>query len=86
MDKVQKQYESRNNESMELTRRAFEFSDTPDIPFIFNTANYFSFGYSPDDIPDDYYTSSAGMYKHQISQFENHFPLIEDNYVPYLMP
>ena len=86
MNSVARQYEARDTESMELTRRAFEFEDTKDIPFVFNTANYFSFGYSPDELPDDYYTSIQAMYDRQIGQFENHFPLIEDNYVPYLMP
>ena len=70
MDTVQKQYETRNKDSMELTKRAFEFEDMKDIPLIFNTSNYFSFGYSPDEIPADYYTSIESMYSHQVAQFE----------------
>ena len=69
MDSIAKRYEERNTVSMELTRRAFEFVDTKDVPFIFNTANYFSFGYSPDELPDNYYTSIQGMYDRQVGQF-----------------
>ncbi len=86
MDSVKKTYEAQNAESMELIKGAFEFKDMKDIPFVFNMSNYFSFGYSPEELPDDYYTSPEVMYKRQISQFENHFPIIEDNFVPYLMP
>ena len=86
MGTVQDLYKDRNTESMELTRRAFEFRDTKDVPFIFNTANYFSFGYAPEELPDDYYTSPQAMLDRQTRQFENHFRCIEDNYVPYLMP
>jgi uroporphyrinogen-III decarboxylase len=72
---------------MSLIKDAFNFKDTIDVPFIFNTANYFSFGYSPEEIPEDYYTNPASMYRRQVEQFTNHFSLpIEDNYVPYLMP
>lgn len=86
MDTVKRKFKERNAESMELTRRAFEFEDMKEVPFVFNTANYFSFGYSPDELPADYYTSIEAMYRRQIAQFERHFPLIEDDYVPYLMP
>jgi len=86
MESLVKKYESRNEESKYLTKKAFEYKNMKDIPFIFNTANYFSFGYPPDEIPDDYYNTPEAMYKRQNEQFENHFPLIKDNYVPYLMP
>lgn len=86
MSSLAEKYEQRNSESIELTKRAFQWKEMKDIPFIFNTANYFSFGYSPEELPDDYYETPEAMYKRQIRQFENHFPLIEDNYVPYLMP
>lgn len=87
MDIIQELYKQRNSVSMELIKDAFQFKDMEDIPFIFNTANYFSFGYRPEEIPDDYYTNPASMYARQVEQFENHLKLpIEDNYVPYLMP
>jgi uroporphyrinogen-III decarboxylase len=86
MDSLADKYKQRNKISMELTNAAFEWKDSKDIPFIFNTANYFSFGYSRDELPKDYYETPEAMYRRQIQQFENHYPLIEDNYVPYLMP
>lgn len=86
MDTVSGLYRERNEKSMQRIRDAFNFRDTGDTPFIFNTANYFSFGYPPGEIPDDYYTSPKAMLKRQIAQFLNHHSLIDDDYVPYLMP
>lgn len=86
MDNIYEMYEERNRTSMQLVKNAFEFKESKDVPFIFNTANYFSFGYPPEELPADYYTSIESMYKRQIAQFENHYDLVEDNYVPYLMP
>ena len=79
MDKIKELYEKRDAASKELIRRAFEFQEPKEVPFVFNTANYFSFGYSPEELPEDYYTDPAAMYKRQIGQFENQLSLIEDD-------
>ena len=86
MDRISQLYKKRNLESMKLIKDAFNFRVSKDTPFIFNTANYFSFGYATDEIPDDYYTDPKVMMEKQIAQFEHHYEIIEDNFVPYLMP
>lgn len=84
MDQINSLYTMRSLKSKELISKAFNFKNGNHVPFIINTANYFSFGYE-DEIPDDYYTNPESMYRRQIKQFENHIA-IKDNYVPYLMP
>lgn len=86
MDNIHEMYKKRNERSMSLIKDAFEFKKLDDVPYIINNANYFLFGYSQNEIPKDYITNPGTMYKRQISQFENHYNLLEDNYVPYLMP
>ena len=86
MDKVPSLYADRNSRSMDLIKRAFDFEEPKEVPFIFNTSNYFSFGYPPEELPEDYYITPASMYERQVRQFENHFNVIDDHYVPYLMP
>ncbi len=86
MDNIPGLYKERNEKTMELIEKTFNFKNSTEAPFIINNANYFSFGYSKEELPEDYYTSPESMYKRQVTQFENHFDLVEDNYVPYLMP
>jgi uroporphyrinogen-III decarboxylase len=86
MDNLQSKYQKRNEKSMELVNNAFSFKEAKEVPFIFNTANYFSFGYPEEELPEDYYTSIESMYNRQIEQFQRHYDLLEDNFVPYLMP
>ncbi len=70
MSSLTEKYEQRNRESFELTKMAFEWKEMKDVPFIFNTANYFSFGYAPEELPDDYYETPEAMYKRQIQQLQ----------------
>jgi len=86
MDRIPELYEKRNEYTMQLVEDAFNFKEGKDTPFLFNTANYFSFGYKPEDVPEDYYTDPQSQYENQIRQFERHYELIDDNYYPYLMP
>lgn len=86
MDNIAELYQKRNDYTLQLLDDAYNFRDVKDIPFLFNTANYFSFGYPPEEVPVDYYTSRESQYNNQIGQFERHYELIDDNFVPYLMP
>lgn len=86
MDNIPELYKERNKRTMELVEKTFEFKNSKEAPFIINNANYFLFGYSKNEIPEDYISNPESMYKRQVAQFENHFNLVEDNYVPYLMP
>lgn len=86
MDDIQKLYEKRNAVSKEIFDRAFAFKSTDACPFVVNNANYFLFGERPQEIPDDYFTSPASMYQRQVRQFKRHYELVEDHFVPYLMP
>lgn len=84
MDTIKKLYSGRVHESKSLITDTFRFQNNS-VPFIINTANYFSFGYG-DQIPKAYYTSGESMYRRQIEQFRSHYDLVCDDYVPYLMP
>ncbi len=86
MDNIPQLYEARNQKTMELVTETFNFNNAAGAPFIINNANYFLFGYPESEIPDDYITNPETMYKRQVAQFQRHFELVEDNYVPYLMP
>jgi uroporphyrinogen-III decarboxylase len=86
MDNVPEKYKARNQKTMELVTETFDFKNVDDAPIIMNSANYFLFGYPESEIPDDYFTNPEIMYNRQVGQFNRHFDLVEDNYVPYLMP
>lgn len=86
MDKIQKLYAERNQRSKELFEKAFNQEAQKICPYVVNNANYFLFGEKPESIPDDYFTNPEVMYQRQVKQFERHFDLVEDHYVPYLMP
>jgi uroporphyrinogen-III decarboxylase len=85
-DKIDELYAERNERSKSLIKDAFEFKTDKSAPYIINTANYFLFGYSPDEIPEDYCQNPSTMYERQIGQFQRHFDLVDDSFVPYLMP
>ena len=84
MDTIEKLYSDRAGESKSRIADTFRFQNMS-VPFVINTANYFSFGYG-NELPEDYYTSSESMYERQIEQFRYHYDLVHDDYVPYLMP
>lgn len=86
MDNIQKLYQKRNEISIDLIKRAYNGELMDSFPFVVNNANYFVFGEKPELIPDHYFQDPAVMYQRQIWQFQHHYDLIEDHYVPYLMP
>jgi uroporphyrinogen-III decarboxylase len=85
MDNIQDLYEIRAKESKKLIEQVFSY-ENKEIPFIINTANYFTFGYDTNEIPQNYFTESKAMYKRQAEQFTRHYNIVKDDYVPYLMP
>ena len=86
MDQIQELYRDRNKVSKDLFRRAFDGGLTDAFPFVVNNANYFVFGEEPELIPDGYFQDPEVMYRRQIGQFRHHYELVNDHYVPYLMP
>lgn len=86
MDHIQELYRERNKTSKELFKSAFNGETSDQFPFVINNANYFVFGEAPEAIPDHYFQDPAVMYQRQVGQFQHHFDLIDDHYVPYLMP
>ena len=86
MDHIQELYRDRNKVSKDLFRRAFDGGLADAFPFVVNNANYFVFGEEPELIPDGYFQDPEVMYRRQIGQFRHYYELVNDHYVPYLMP
>ena len=86
MDNIEKLYAERNAVSKDLFKKAFNGELDDAFPYVINNANYFVFGEKPELIPDNYFQDPAVMYDRQVRQFQHHYDVVKDHYVPYLMP
>ena len=86
MDNIQKLYAKRNEVSIDLITKAYHGELANSFPYVINNANYFVFGEAPELIPNNYFLDPEVMYKRQVWQFQHHYDLVEDHFVPYLMP
>ncbi len=86
MDNIAQLYKERDIRSKARITKAFHGEAGKHAPYLINNANYFTFGHPDSIIPDDYFTNPESMYKRQIQLFEDHYHMVEDDMVPYLMP
>lgn len=79
---------TKHKESKERIRAAFNFEidDFREVPLILQTNSYWLTGHDPKEIPDDYFNNPSSMLHFQEEGIKKHLEMIDDDYIPYLMP
>lgn len=79
-------WQLRNKHSEEVLTSTFQFKNTEPAVVVVD-ANYWTFGDSPEEIPEDYYTDPAAALRCQFQKIERHFENVPgDEYIPFLHP
>lgn len=80
------QNSSRFLQSAARIKAAYEFKSNESIPKIIMDVNYALFGFSPANMPDDYFSNPASMLDYQCRKIDRHLANIYDDYIPMFMP
>jgi len=86
MEKVLDKWQERITRSEEELASAFRFTNNK-APVVIVDANYWTFGDTLDEIPEDYYTEPESAFRYQMDKIESHFTNVPDDaYIPFLHP
>jgi len=86
MEHVLNKWQGRIKRSEEELTSAFRFTNKK-APVVIVDANYWTFGDTLDEIPEDYYTDPEPAFRYQMTKIESHFTYVPDDaYIPFLHP
>jgi len=84
---LREKYENKDQQSKELLKKAFDFTNTS-AAYVINDVNYWTFGEIQENIPEDYYSENPlSSMNYQIKKIERHYETFNDDcYIGFLHP